>query len=133
MVMVEYSANSPPCALGDFACALDGPDADVLAGDGSSFGDIASGVEWVKCDKVACTFPNTLRRRSSALGSSLADVSGAPTDVSTRAGLMGLPVGGRLRCPGRLRRGLGLAVLTGDGLATDGKCESKEHDGWCSE
>jgi hypothetical protein len=28
---------------------------------------------------------------------------------------------------------LGLAVLTGDGLATDGKCESKEHDGWCSE
>jgi hypothetical protein len=59
MVMVEYFANSPTCALGDFACALGGADTDVLASDGSAFGDIASGVEWVECDKVARTFPDT--------------------------------------------------------------------------
>jgi hypothetical protein len=96
MVMVEYSANSPTCALGDFARALSGADADVLAGDGSAFGDIASSVEWVKCDKVARTLPNTLGRRSSALGGSFADVSGAPTDVAAGAALMGLLLGGRL-------------------------------------
>jgi len=120
--MVQYFANSPTCPLGDFACALGGADADVLAGDSSAFSDIASGVEWVKCDKVARTFPNALGRRSSALGGSFADVSGAPTDVPTWAALMGLPLGGRLRCVGMLRRGLGLAGLTGGVLAADSKC-----------
>jgi hypothetical protein len=78
MVMVEYFANTPTCALGDFACTLGGSDADVLAGDGCTLGNTASGVEWVKCDKFDCTFPNTLCRRSSALSGSFADVSGAP-------------------------------------------------------
>ena len=31
MVMVEYFANSPTCAFGDFACALGGANADVMA------------------------------------------------------------------------------------------------------
>lgn len=129
MVMVEYFANSPTCALGDFACALGGADSDVLAGNGSAFADIARGVEWVKCDKVARTFPDTLGCRSSAFGGSFAYVSGAPTYVATGAALMGLLLGGRLRCLG-LRRGLGLAVLTGGVLARDGKCKCEERDGW---
>jgi hypothetical protein len=130
MVMVEYFANTPTCALGDFACTLGGCDADVLAGDGCTLGDTASGVEWVKCDKVNCTFPNTLCRRSSALSGSFADVSGAPTDVATGATLPGLLLGGRLRRVGRLRRGLGLAVLTGGFLDKDDKCEGEERDRW---
>jgi hypothetical protein len=83
MVMVEYFANTPTCALGDFACALGGTDADILAGDSCTLANIASGVERVKCDQVARTFPNTLGRRPSALGGSFADVSGAATDVAT--------------------------------------------------
>jgi hypothetical protein len=43
---------------------------------------------------------------------------------------MGLLLGGRLRCVGMLRRGLGLVVLTGGVLAEDRKCECKERDGW---
>jgi hypothetical protein len=127
MVMVEYFPNSPACALGDFACALAGADADVFAGDGSALADIAGGFAWVKCGKVARTFPNTLARRSSALGGSFADVSSAVTDVATGAGWM------RLRCASGLRRGLGLVVLTRGVLAADGKCEREERaerDGW---
>jgi hypothetical protein len=123
MMMVEYFANTPTCALG-------GADADVLAGDGCTLADIASGVERVKGDKVARTFPNTLGRRSSALGGSFADVPGAPTDVATGAALLGLPLGGRLRRVGRLRQGLSLAVLTGGVLAANGKCECEERAGW---
>ncbi len=81
--------------LAIFACALGGADANVLAGDGSAFADIASGVERVKCDKVAGAFPNSLSRRSSALGGSFADVAGAPADVASGAALMGLLLRGR--------------------------------------
>ena len=130
LVVVEYFANSPTCAFGDFACALCGADADVLAGNGSAFPDIASGVEGVKRDKVARTFPNTLGRRSSAFGGSFTDVSGASTDVATWATLMGLLHGGRLRCAGMLRRGLDLAILPASVLAADGKCESEQRDEW---
>jgi hypothetical protein len=143
MVMVEQFANSPPSALRDFACALDGADADVLAGHGRTLADIASGVERMKRDKIARTLPNPLGRRPSALGRPFADVSSAPADVSARAALLGLPFArslriGRLRCAGRLRRGLGLAVLGGNVLsggvpAPDCKCESKKHEEWCSE
>ena len=133
MVMVEYFANSPTCAFGDFACALGGANADVFAGNGSAFADIASGVEWVKCDKVARTFPNTLGRRSSSLGGAFADVSCAFPDVATWAAFMGLLLGGRLRCVGMLRLGWGLAVLTGGVLAADGKRECKERDEWFRE
>jgi len=130
MVMVEYFANSPTCALGDFACTLGGANADVLAGDCSAFADIAGRVEWVKSDKVARTFPNSLGRRSSALGGSFADVSGAPANVATGAALMGLLRGRGLRCVGMLRWGLGLAGLSGAVLAADCKCECKDRDEW---
>jgi hypothetical protein len=129
MVMMEYFANSPTCALGDFACALGGADADVLAGNGSAFAYIAGGVERVKCDKVARTFSNTLGRRTSALGGSFPDVAGASTDVATWATLMGLLLGGWLRCVGMLR----LAVLTGSVTDADGKCENQERDEWFRE
>jgi hypothetical protein len=58
--MMEYLANTTACALGNFARALGHADADVLPGDGAAFGDIAGGIEWVKRDKVAHTFPNAL-------------------------------------------------------------------------
>ncbi len=130
MVMVEHFADSPTSAFGDFACALGSADADVLARDGSALGDIARRVDWVKCDKIARTFPNTIGRRSSALGGSFADVSGALTGVATGAALRRVLLGGRLRCVGRLRRGLGLAVLTEGVLAADEKCECEERDEW---
>jgi hypothetical protein len=130
MMMVEEFANSPPRALGDFSCALRGADANVLASHACALADIACGIEWVKRGKIACTFPNTLGRRSSALGRSFADISGTPANVSARAGWMGMSLGGRLGCTGGLGRGLGLAVLTRSVLGPDGKCESKEQDDW---
>jgi hypothetical protein len=130
MVMVENFANTPACALRDLACAPGCADTDVLAGVGPAFADIASGLGRVKCDEVARTFPNTFGRRSSAFGGTFADVSGAPADVASRTALMGLLLSGRLRCVGRLRRGLGLGALTGGILAADSKCECQERDGW---
>ena len=130
VMMVEYFANSPTCALGDFASAFGGADADVLAGDGCPLADIASSVEWVKRDEVAGTFPDTFGRRSSALGGSFADGSGTPADVTTWAALMGLLHAGRLRCVSMLRRGLGLAALTVGVLTADGKCQCEERDKW---
>lgn len=94
--MVEYFANTSTCALGNFACALGRADADILARDGSAFADIAGCVEWVKCDKVARAFPDTLGRCSCAFGGSFADVSSAPTGLTTGAALMGLLLRGRL-------------------------------------
>ena len=123
--MVEYLANSPPCALGDFARALHSADADVLAGHGCALADIARSIERVKRDKIARTLPNPLGRRPSALGGSFADVSCTPAEIATGAGLPGLSVSGSLRCPSSLRWGLGLAVLTRSVLPPEGKCESK--------
>ena len=97
-------------------------------GDCCTLPDISSGVEWVKSDKVARTFPNTLSRRSSPLGGSFADVTAASADVPTGAALMGLLVGGRPRCVGRLLWGLGLAVLAVCVFAVEGKCECEEDD-----
>jgi len=138
MVMVEDFANSLPCSLGDFACSLNSADADVLAGHACTLADIAGGIKRMKRDKIARTFPNTLGRRTSALCRSFADVSRTPADVSTRAGLTGLPLArslriGRQRCAGGLCRWLGLAVLTRGVLAPDCKCDSKKHEERCSE
>ena len=129
MVMVKYFPNTPASTLGDLACAFRGAYTDVLARHRTPFADIAGGVERVKCHKVACTFPNTLGCCSSTFGGSFADISGALTDVSTGTALMALPRGGSLRCVGGLRCGLGLAVLTGSTLDTDGKCECQERSG----
>jgi hypothetical protein len=97
MVMVEYFAYTPTCALGDFACALHRADADVLASDDSAFADIASGVQGVQCDKGSRTFPNTLGHCSGAPGGPFSDVSGALADIGTGAAVMGLLLDGRLR------------------------------------
>jgi hypothetical protein len=133
MVMVEYPANTPASSLGDFACALGGAHADIFAGDGCTLAHIASGVKRVKGHQVASTFPNPLGCRSSALGGSFANVSRALTDVATGAALLvlrgGRRLGGWLRSVGRLRRGLGLAVLTGGVLAAEDKYECEEPDG----
>ena len=129
MVMVEDFANTPACALGDFACALGGAHANVLAGDGCTLAHIPSGIERVKGDQVDRTFPNTLGRRSSALGCSFADLPGAPADIATGAALLGLPLGGGLRCVGWLRRWLGLAVLPAGVLAAKDKCQCEQRNG----
>jgi hypothetical protein len=129
MVMMEYFANTPACAPGDFACALRCADTDVLASVGSAFGDIAGGVGGVKSDQIARAFPNTLSRRSSTLRGSFADVSGASAHVATGAALMGMLLRGRLRCVGRLGLGLGLAVLTSGAQAAGGQCECQEGGG----
>jgi hypothetical protein len=136
VVMVKYFANPPTCPLGDFAGALSGADADVLAGNTCALADIASGVERVKGDQVGRAFANTFGRRPGALRGSFADVSGTPADVAAGAGLMGLLLGGRLRWggrllrAGRLLRGLGLVVLTSGVQAEDSKCECEKRDGW---
>jgi hypothetical protein len=96
MVMVEYFADTATCTLRDFACALGGADADVLAGYGCTLAHVASRLERVKGDKIARAFPSTLGRRSSALGSSFADVPGASANVAAGAALLRLTLGGRL-------------------------------------
>jgi hypothetical protein len=133
MMMVEEFANSTPCTLGDFSCAFRGADDDILAGHARALADIAGSIDWVKRDKIARTFPSALGRGPSALGGSFANVFGTSANVATGAGWMGLPLSGRLRCASRLRRSLGLAILTRGVLTPDRKCESKEHEEWCSE
>jgi hypothetical protein len=154
MVMVEYPANTPARALGDFPCALGGAYADVLPSHSSTLAHIASGVERVKGHQVTRTLPYPLGGRSGALGGSFADVPRTMTDITPRAGLPLLRGGGRRlgrrrlggrllgrgllsgwllrrrwRCVGRLLRGLGLAILTGGFLAAEDKYECEKHDG----
>jgi hypothetical protein len=92
--MVKYFADAPACALGDLAGALGGADAYILAGFGSPLADVAGGVERMKRDQVTGALPDTLGRRSSALGRSFADVTCALADIAARAGFMGLLPGG---------------------------------------
>jgi hypothetical protein len=119
MAMVKYLANTPTCTFGDFSCSLGGANADVLASNGRTLSDIAGGVEGVEGDEIARTFPDSLGCGTGALGGSFADVSCAAADIAAGAALLRL--GGRLGCVGRLRRGLGLAVLAGGVLAADGE------------
>jgi hypothetical protein len=127
MGMVEYFANTPASAFGNFACALSRADADVLAGNTCTLADIAGGVEWVQRNKVTRTFPNPFGRRSSALCGPFANVSGAPAYLATRAALLGLLPGSPRRI-GSLWCRLGLAVLTEDILAADGNCECQKRN-----
>ena len=89
--------------------------------------DRGFGFRWVKRYKVARTLPHALGRRSSALGGSFADVSGAFTDVATGTGLIGLLSGGGLRCARGLLR-LRLAVLTEGALAGDGNSQYEDRE-----
>jgi hypothetical protein len=129
MVMMENLADTPARALGDFASAFGGANADVLAGRSSAFADIAGGLARMQCDEVARAFANALGGCSSALGGSFANVAGAPADVATGAALMARLPGGGLHSAGRLRRRLSLAVLTECVRAANGKYQRKQCDG----
>jgi hypothetical protein len=103
MAMVEDFADAATCSLGDFACALRGADADVLAGDARAFADVACGVDGVEGDEIAGAFADALSCRSGSLGGALADVAGSAADVT--AGAAGLGLG--LRLGGSLARRVG--------------------------
>jgi hypothetical protein len=113
MAMVEDFADAATCALGDFACALGGTDANVLAGDGCAFADVAGGFGGVEGDEIAGTFADSLGSGSGSFGGAFADVAGSAADVT--AGAAGLLLWG-LGLGGVLSGGLG-----GDTLAADGE------------
>jgi hypothetical protein len=118
MAVVEDFADAATCALGDFACALGGSDADVLSGDACALADVARGVDGVEGDEIAGTFADALGCGSGSLGGALADVSGSAADIT--AGAAGLGLG--LRLGGGLGwSGVRLGVLSGNALAGDGE------------
>lgn len=125
--MVEYPANTPTCALGDFACPLGGTNADVLARDDCTLSDIACRVEGVQSNQIARTFSDTLGRCSSPFGGPFANVSGTAANVTARAALLGL--GTRFGCFGGLRW-LGLSVLAKGFLAAEGKGQRNNYEEW---
>jgi hypothetical protein len=116
MAMVEDFADAATCSLGDFACALRGTDANVLAGDGRAFADVAGGVDGVEGDEIAGTFADALGCGSGSFGGAFADIAGSAANVTAgAAGLglwRGLGLGGGLRWGGC---GLGGDTLAGDG------------------
>jgi hypothetical protein len=113
MAVVEDFADATTCALGDFACALSGTDADVLAGDGCAFADVARGVDGVEGDEIAGALADALGCLSGSLGGALADVAGSAADVTAGAAGLGLWFG--------LSLGGGLGVLGENALAADGE------------
>jgi hypothetical protein len=122
MVMVKNPANSPACAFGDFACSLGSANADVLACNDRTFPYIASGIDGVKGNQIACTFPDSLGRGTCALGGSFTNVTSTAANVMAGAVFLWLRLGLRLRCVSRRRRGLGLAALAKGVLAAYGEC-----------
>jgi hypothetical protein len=118
MVMVEDFADAATCALGDFACALGGADANIFSGDGCAFADVSSGVDGVEGDEIAGAFARALGCGSGSLGGTLADVAGSAADVTAgAAGLgWGLSLGRGLRWGG-----CGLGVLGGEAQIGQGK------------
>jgi hypothetical protein len=60
MAVVEDFADAATCALGDFACALRGADADVLAGDACAFANVFRGSSGVEGDEIAGAFADAL-------------------------------------------------------------------------
>ena len=116
MAVVEDFADAATGALSDFACALGGTDADVLAGDTCAFADIFRGSGGVEGDEIAGAFADALGCLSGSLSSALADVAGSAADVTS--GAAGLGLGRGLS----LRGGLGwsLGVLGENVLGADG-------------
>lgn len=88
MAMVEDLADAATCSLGDFAGALGGTDANVLARDGCAFADIAGSGAGMKGDEIAGTFANALGCGSGSFGGAFADIAGSAADVT--AGVAGL-------------------------------------------
>ena len=119
MAVVEDFADAATCALGDFACALSGTDADVLAGDARAFADVFRRSDGVKGNEIAGAFADALGCRSGSLGGTLADVASSAADVTAGAAGLGLGRGPRLgRGLGWCGAGLrvpGVKVLGADG------------------
>jgi hypothetical protein len=119
--MVKYPADTPASTLGNFAGPLDGTHADILTRNRCTLSDVAGSVERMKSNQIARTLPNALGRRSSAVGSPFADVSGTAANVTAGTALVslgrlrGLCV--RLRCLSRLR----LSFLATGIRGADGK------------
>jgi hypothetical protein len=90
MAMVEDFSDPATCSPGDFACALRGTDADVLAGDGCTFADVAGGVDGVEGDEIAGTFADALGCGSCSFGGAFADIAGSAADVTSGAAGFGL-------------------------------------------
>ena len=118
MAMVEDFAYAATCALGDFACALRGTDAHILAGDCCAFANIAGCGAGVKGDEIACPFANAPGCRAGSFGGTLADVAGSAANITAGAPRLGL--GGVW--------GWGGCGLGGDALAADGDGEDNERD-----
>jgi hypothetical protein len=117
MAVVEDFSDAATCSLGDFACAFRGTDADVLAGDGCAFADVAGGVDRVEGDEIAGTFADALGCGPGSFGGAFADIAGSAANITAgAAGLglwRGLGLGGGLRWGG--------CGLGGDTLAADGE------------
>ena len=96
MAVVEDFADAATCALGDFACALSGTDADVLAGDARAFADVFRGSGGVEGNEIAGAFADALGCLSGSLGSALADVACSAANITAGAARLGLWFGLRL-------------------------------------
>jgi hypothetical protein len=128
MAVVEDFADAAACALGDFACALGGTDADVLAGGACALADVLRGSYGVEGDEIAGAFADALGCLSGSFASPLADVAGSAADVT--AGAAGLGVDRGLRLGGGLGwGGWVLGVLGVDVLGAEGEGYSEEREG----
>jgi len=127
VTVVEDFADAATCALGDFACALGGADADVLARDACTLADVAGGVDGVEGDEIAGAFADALGCLSGSLGGALADVARSAADVTAGAARLGLWWG--LRLGG----GRGGWVLGVNILGREGEGHRKERDEGCGE
>jgi hypothetical protein len=130
MAVVEDFADAATCSLCDFACALRGADADVLASDACAFANVFRSSGGMEGDEIAGTFADTLGCGSGSFGGTLADVSRSAADVTARAAGLGLG----LRLGGSLGWGrCGLGILSENVLGTDRKSQGNERDEGCGE
>ena len=151
MVMVKELANSPPCALGDFACSLGHAHAHILARNRRALSHIPGGLDWVQGDQIARAFSHSLGCRAGALGRPFADIASTAAHLAPGAvfltlsvafSLFSLGLGLRLRLGGllrqRLRRLLSgrlgspcrLAVLAGGLQPAKSQGQGEKRDGW---
>jgi len=147
MVMVKKLANTPPRALGDFACSFGRTHAHILARNRRAFSHTPGGVDGVQGDQIARAFSHSLGCRAGAFGRPFADIARTAAHLAPGAvfptlsvfslglrlrlrlsGLLRLRLrrllSGRLGCPGRL------AVLAGGLQPAKGQGQGEKRDGW---
>jgi hypothetical protein len=110
VVMVKEFANTPPGALGDFACSLGGTHAHILARNHRAFSYIAGGVDRVQGDQIARAFSYSLGCCANALGCPFAHIARTAANLAPGAVFLLLGVAFGLFSPGlglcfRLRLG----------------------------